>query len=99
VNLCVEKEIEIPGLSQDKQAEIDAGRKQMGTILGRLFGTKSEIKVEDFKVVKVEETAHTDQGNPQVLKKYTFSMAQKPNQTTAPLPINPVPALIPNQQS
>ena len=45
VNLCVEREIEIPGLSNEKQSEVEAGRKQMGTIMGRVFGAKIEIKV------------------------------------------------------
>jgi len=72
--------------------------------MGRLFGAKSEIKVEDFKVTKVEETAHSDQGNPQVMKKYTFSMvstADPPTQPTAlssVKPANPGPAPIPNLQ-
>jgi hypothetical protein len=77
VNLCVEKEIEIPGLSLEKQADVDAGRKRMGTIMGRVFGAKTEIKVEDFRVTKSEETAHTGQGNLQQLKKYTFGLVPK----------------------
>lgn len=86
VNFCVEKEIEIPGLSEDKQGDVDAARKQMGTIMGKVFGAKNEIKVEDFKVTKVEETAHTDQGNPQQLKKYSFSLAPKTAPTATPAP-------------
>jgi hypothetical protein len=93
VNLCVEKEIDIPGLSVDKQAEVDAGRKQLGMIMGKLFGEKTELTVEDFRVAKHEEIATTDQGNPQMLKKYTFSIIQRTNTPLSP-PASPnsVPA-------
>jgi hypothetical protein len=83
VNLCVEKEIDIPGLSEDKQADVEAGRKQLGMIMGKLFGEKTELPVEDFRVAKTEETATTDQGNPQIMKRYTFSTSLPAN-TPAP---------------
>jgi len=95
VNLCVEKEIAIPGLSDNLQADTDAGKKQLGTIMARLFGDRSELTIEDFHVAKIEENATTDQGNPQTLKKYRFSLVSHPNPTapslttpkTAPPPI------------
>jgi hypothetical protein len=89
----------ILSLRQDKQAEIEPGRKQMGTIMGKLFGQKDEIRVEDFKVMKAEETAHSDQGNPQTMKKYTFSMIAKPNPTAATTPANPDPPPVQNPTS
>jgi len=99
VNFCIEKELEIPGLSEDKQADVDAGRKQMGTIMGRLFGAKSEVKVEGFMVTKGEEIAHTDQGNPQTLKRYTFGLVPKPAPPNpATIPAQPVSAPIPAHQ-
>ena len=97
VNLCVEKEVEIPGLSGDKQTDVDAGRKQLGMIMGKLFGEESALPVEDFRVVKTEETATTDQGNSQVLKKYTFSVILPAH---APAPanaaVNPGETPVPN---
>jgi hypothetical protein len=97
VNLCVEKEVEIPGLSEPKQSDVDAGKKQIGTIMGKLFGEKTELAVEDFQVTKSEENATTDQGNLQVLKRYTFSIIPKANTPTpitcpAVTTTNPVPA-------
>ena len=82
-NLCIDKEIEIPGLSEEKQTDVDAGKKQIGTILGKLFSARNELMVENFRVTKTEHESTTDQGNPQVLKQYTFSLPP-----TAP-PTNP----------
>lgn len=98
VNLCAEKEIEIPGLSNDKQADVEAGRKQVGIILARLFGEKTELAVEGFKVVRTEESATTDHGNAQTLKKYTFSLISKADTADInppPQPDIPVPAVTP----
>jgi len=72
------------GLAQDKQADVEAGRKQVGMIMGKLFGEKSELTVEDFRVVKHEQPSTTDHGNAQLLKKYTFSTS--PNQTSLQTP-------------
>jgi hypothetical protein len=104
VNLCAEKEIELPGLSEEKQADLEAGRKQVGMIMGKLFSEKTELTVEDFRIAKREETATTDQGNPQVLKKYTFSLVPKTNTSaSSPVAIPATPVLArptrPNHQS
>jgi hypothetical protein len=73
MNLCVDKEIEIPGLGEEKQTDVDTGKRQLGTILGKLFGARSELMVENFRVTKTEHETTTDQGNQQTLKQYTFS--------------------------
>jgi hypothetical protein len=82
VNLCVERDIVIPGLSEDSQTDVDAGKRQLGTVMGRLFGELAELTVEDFRVVKEEESVTNDQGNWQSLKKYTFSIVQRPAPNT-----------------
>jgi hypothetical protein len=96
MNLCIEKEITIPGLGDDKQADTDAGKKQMGTIMGKLFGRRNELTIEDFRVAKSEESATTDQGNTQTLRKYRFNLIFQPNppstsptQTPGPIPTAP----------
>lgn len=82
VNLCVEREIVIPGLSEDKQSDVDAGKRQVGTVLSKLFGELNELTVEDFRVVKEEENVTNDSGNTQTLKKYAFSIIPRPATTT-----------------
>ena len=89
VNLCVEKDIVIPGLNDNMQTDTDAGKKQLGTVMAKLFGDRNELTIEDFKVAKIEENVTTDQGNTQTLKKYTFSII--PGSTaTSPSTPNPV---------
>ena len=73
-NLCVESEIEIPGLAPDSQHDVEAGKRQVGLVLGRIFGEASVKQVDEFTVTKTEETATTDAGNPQTLKRYSFAV-------------------------
>ncbi len=84
VNLCIEREIAIPGLSDDKQTDADAGKKQLGTIMAKLLGQKSELTVEGFCVEKTEEMGRTEGGNDQTLKKYTFTLAQQATVPASP---------------
>ena len=83
VNLCMERDIMIPGLAEDKQMDVDAGKKQVGVIIGKQFGDRSELTVEEFRITKHEETATTEQGNQQILKKYVFRVVANP---AAPTP-------------
>jgi hypothetical protein len=82
--------------SPAQQADTDAGKKQMGTIMGKLFGHRNELTIEDFRVAKSEESATTDQGNTQTLRKYRFNLISQPNppstsptQTPGPIPTAP----------
>ena len=84
VNLCHEKDITIPGLNEDSQTDVDAGKRQLGTVLGRLFGDKTELTVEDFRVAKREDNVANDQGNLQSMKKYTFSIVPSSTATLTP---------------
>ena len=80
VNVCVERDIAIPGLSDNLQGDTDAGKKMLGSIMAKLFDNRSELTIEEFHVAKSEEQATTDQGNPQTLKRYRFSLVSPPTQ-------------------
>ncbi len=57
--------------------------------MGRLFGETTEYAGEDFRVVKTEENVRTEEGYPQVLKKYVFSMVSAASPaTTVPTPLS-----------
>jgi hypothetical protein len=72
-DLCIEEDIEMPGLAPDKQT-VEEGRKQIGRIMGKLFDEKTDLTFDEFKVVKREETTKTMVGNPQKLIRYTFTL-------------------------
>ena len=90
-DLCLEQDIEIPGLPADNQT-VEEGRKQIGRMMGRLFGEATELDFDEFRVVKQEERGTTIAGHTQTLNRYTFSMA-----TSTPTPQNPNPPTTPNQ--
>ena len=81
-DLCLEQDIEIPGLPADSQT-VEEGRKQIGRMMGRLFGEATKLDFDEFRVLKQEESARTMTGNPQTLNRYTFSMVTS---TPAPAP-------------
>ena len=54
MDLCIERDIPIPGLTDDKQGDADAGKKQLGGIMGKLFGERNELVVEEFRVARTE---------------------------------------------
>jgi hypothetical protein len=93
--LCLENDIEIPGLPADKQ-NVEEGQKQVGRILGKLFGKeKSELTIDDhYKVVKGERISTTMTGNPQTLKNYTFSLIGGAGEPQQP-PVPPAPSSSP----
>jgi len=75
VDLCIERDIPIPGLTDDKQGDADAGKKLLGGIMAKLFGERNEIQVEEFTIQREEAQGTTEQGNAQTLKKYRFAKA------------------------
>ena len=91
-DLCLEQDIEIPGLPADNQT-VEEGRKQIGRMMGRLFGEATDLDFDEFRVVKEGERARTGSGNPQTLNRYTFGMI-----TPTPDPAAPTnPPTTPNQ--
>ncbi len=79
-DFCVEEDIEMPGLSQDMQT-LEEGRKQIGRIMSRLFGEKTELCFDEFRVGRDQERALTSAGNDQTLNRYVFRLASAPAQT------------------
>ena len=71
--MCIENNIEIPGLSPEKQ-NVEEGQKRVGHALGTLFGEKAELTIDNFKVVRAERSSTTMTGNPYRQKTYTFSL-------------------------
>ena len=90
-DLCLERDIEIPGLPADNQT-VEEGRKQIGRMMGRLFGEATELDFDEFRVVKQEERGSTIAGHTQTLNRYTFSMATSTAQTANPTPNPHTPA-------
>jgi hypothetical protein len=84
-DLCIEGDILMPGLSEENQT-VEEGRKQIGKIMGKLFGDKSELIMDEFKVARLEERGKSEAGNDQTLYRYTFSLVSVAN------PPQPVPA-------
>ncbi len=84
--ICLEEDIEIPGLSPENQT-VEQGPQQIGKIMGALFKEGQEVVFEDFKVVRQQERGRTEAGNPVTLNRYTFSLvnaAGQPQPTPAP---------------
>jgi hypothetical protein len=91
--LCMEEELEIPGLATDKQT-LENGRQQVGKIMGKLFETANERNVEGYRVRKTETQESTANGNAQPVKRYTFTTIQATRETEQPAspPRRPLPS-------
>ena len=86
--ICLEEDIEIPGLSPESQT-VEQGPQQIGKIMGGLFKEAQEVVFEDFRVVRHQERGRTEAGHPQTLNRYTFSLIDAAN------PPQPTPASVP----
>jgi hypothetical protein len=71
-DLCAEAGEEILGLRRDLQGDSDQRKRRMGTILGTLFSTANEVRVEGFLVQRNDQTENTTAGNRQTIHYYTF---------------------------
>jgi hypothetical protein len=80
-DLCVEEDIEIPGLAPDKQT-VEEGRKQFGKVMGKLFRDSNEIAFDEFRLMKTEGRTTTAAGNDQTLNRYTFNMVNQASPST-----------------
>ena len=61
-----------------KNQTVEAGRKQIGIIMGKLFGEGNELNFDEFHVVREQERAPNLADNYQTLNRYTFSLANAP---------------------
>jgi len=82
-DICLEENIEMPGLSADKLTQ-EEGKKQFGRIMKNLFGDKNELDLDEFTVERAGVVARTMVGNNQALYRYTFR--QKNPALTTPAP-------------
>jgi hypothetical protein len=84
--LCIDEDLEVPGLSPEKQT-VEDGRMQIGKTMGKLFGDKTELAVDEFRIAKQERTEKNTAGNDQKMIRYTFSLVNQlpPTPTTRPV--------------
>jgi hypothetical protein len=99
--LCLEEDIEIPGLAPENQTT-EQGPRQIGKLLGSLFGESQELDFDEFRVARRQEWSRSEAGNSIALNRYTFSLinaADQPQTTPVPasnLPSPPTPPTGPN---
>ena len=73
-DLCQEAPIKIPGLRDEKQDEEDAGKKQIGVLMGRIFREKDQIEIEDWTVVRSQKfVTRPDGKGERSIKTYDFT--------------------------
>lgn len=82
--LCDTAGIEIPGITDNHRDDAEAGRKQIGKIMARLFGDKAEITIEGIAVTKHEEAGNNVAKNWQKFKTYVFSLPGEPQKVKDP---------------
>ncbi len=99
--LCLEEDIEIPGLAPENQTT-EQGPRQIGKILGSLFADRLELNFDEFSVGRRQEWSRSEGGNSIALNRYTFGLvnaaeplqgtpAQTPTPETTPQPSAPPP--------
>ena len=81
-DVCVENDVEIPGMQKEGMKAEDA-RKVLGKVFNKVFGDQTEIVCEQFRIVRSEERTRTEVGNPQTLKRYTFTLAVQESGTVS----------------
>ena len=64
--------IHIPWLPPEKQT-VEDGRKQIGRIMGKLLGDKSELNFDDYRVTRTEQWGQSPAGNNVKMATYRFS--------------------------
>ena len=82
--LCLEDDVEIPGLSPENQTT-EQGPRQIGKILGALFENRLQLTFDEFRVARRQEWSRSEGGNSISLNRYTFSLIDAAN------PSQPVP--------
>jgi len=82
--ICLEEDIEIPGLGAENQT-VEQGPQQIGKIMGGLFKDAAEVLFDEFRGVRQQEQGRSEAGNPVTLNRYTFSLVN-------PTPSAPTPS-------
>jgi hypothetical protein len=82
--LCLEDDVEIPGLSPENQTT-EQGPRQIGKILGALFENRLELTFDEFRVARRQEWSRSEAGNSIALNRYTFNLVNAAD------PVQPVP--------
>ena len=73
-DFCLDEDIDMPGLTADNQT-VEEGRKQIGRIMSKLLGEKTELLFDQFRMVREKEKVFTSAGNDQMLHRYTITNA------------------------
>ena len=75
VHLCeTYAPIEIPGLRDEKRDDEDAGKKQIGVLMGRIFREKDPIEIEGWTVVRSQKfVTRPDGKGARSIKTYDFT--------------------------
>ena len=76
-DFCLSEEIPMPGLPPDKQTP-EEGRKQIGRIMSKLLGEKTELLFDQFRMVREKAKVFTSAGNDEMLNRYTFTNTAPP---------------------
>jgi hypothetical protein len=95
--ICLEEDIEIPGLGAENQ-NVEQGPQQIGKIMGGLFKDAAEVLFDEFRVVRQQEQGRSEAGNPLTLNRYTFSLINPVAPAATPAPTSTTPALTPNPE-
>ena len=97
--VCLEDDIEVPGLSPENQTTEQAPR-QIGKIIGALFGDRSEAVLDEFRVTRRQHWTRTEAGNSVASNRYTFSLVNATSQDQAvPLAVVPCQPPVPEETS
>ena len=77
--MCLEDDIEIPGLSPENQTTEQAPR-QIGKIMGALFGDRLEVVIDEFRATRRQQWTRTEAGNSVASNRYRFSLVNGTDQ-------------------
>lgn len=72
--ICHQSQITIPG---NKCGDHDHAKRQIGIILGPLFGADNQVVVEDFQITRSEVTTSRESGGDYQAKRYYFRCIEK----------------------
>jgi hypothetical protein len=74
--MCIERNIVMPGLSPDKNTETE-DKKHLGSILKKLFEEANEFVLEGYKAEREQVAEENFAGNRQYIYRYRFSRVEQ----------------------